>query len=512
MTGVLPVVGAIGQGLGGPPGRRMDHRQTPYADAVRRHAASLVGPFMIPGHSAGVWNAHSRLGQYFGNELLHLDIPQLLPGVDLEADSPFAEARALAADAWAARTTWFLTNGASQGNRMALMALRALGEVVVVQRSSHSSLFDGLTMSGLRPTFVQPSIDSVHGIAHGVTAGSVEECVSRLLARGEKPAAVAIVSPSYFGTVADITSIAAVVHRHGLPLVVDASWGAHFGFHDSLPLSPTVQGADIVISSTHKLGGSLTQSAMLHLVDGAHADELEPLLERAFRLTESTSPSSLLLASLDIARSQLASDSDDVALSVDAADRLRSAVIAEPLLDLADTYFLSLPDVIEVDPLHVVIDVRGLGMTGGEVRARLARECGIFVEIATGTAIVALISPGQPADPLVLISALRRVAGNSRGTVPLSAVDTALPSAGPAVLTPRQAYLAPTEWVATRDADGRVSADMLAAYPPGVPNVVPGETITDEAIAFLERALSSPGGYVRGLSDPTMQRLRVVRK
>lgn len=466
---------------------------------------------MIPGHSAGRWNQHSRLAQFFGSDVLELDIPQLLSGVDLESDSPFADARSLAAEAWSARTTWFLTNGASQGNRMALMALRALGDTVVVQRSSHSSLFDGLTMSGLAPVFVQPTIDAVHGIAHGVTAQSVDSTLAQLAAEGVTPAAVAIVSPSYFGTVADVAAIAQVSHRYGVPLLVDASWGAHFGFDESLPLSATTQGADIVVSSTHKLGGSLTQSAMLHLCEGDVADELEPLLERAFRLTESTSPSSLLLASLDIARSQLAADRDDMRASLAAAEQLRSAVDAEPMLAIPDDYFLTLPGVIDLDPLHVVIDVRGLAMLGGEVRARLAREHGVFVEIATSTAIVALIAPGQPADPEVIIRALRALAEQPRRASSATAIDTALPAPGVPVMTPRQAYLAATEWVDVEHAAGRVSADMLAAYPPGVPNVVPGETITAEALQFLARALAAPGGYVRGLSDPSMRRLRVVQ-
>jgi arginine decarboxylase len=466
---------------------------------------------MIPGHSGGLWNKTSRIAQFFGTDLLSLDVPQLLSGVDLEPDSPFSKARDLAAQAWAVKRTWFLTNGASQGNRMALMALRACGEGIVVQRSSHSSLFDGLTMSGLAPTFVLPTFDYLHGIAHGVTAESVDTTLATLEAAGARPAAVAIVSPSYFGTVADVAAIADVSHGYGVPLVVDASWGAHFGFHDTLPPSPTVQGADIVITSTHKLGGSLTQSAMLHLCDGAYADELEPLLERAFRLTESTSPSSLLLASLDIARSQLASEVDGIDQSVRAAAQLRQMVEAHPILSLTDEHFRSLAGVADIDPLHITIDIRALAQSGSDVRAALARDHGVFVEIATQTAIVALIAPFQPADPAVIVGALGEMGRGSPHVSTALTFDTVPPDAGISVMTPREAYLASTEWVATSKSVGRVSADMLAAYPPGVPNVVPGETITAEAITFLHEALHSPGGYVRGLSDPTMKQLRVIK-
>lgn len=494
-----------------PQGREVSGQaQTPYADAVRRHAASVRGPFMIPGHSGGRWSHTTELEKFFGTDVLLLDVPQLLSGVDLEVDSPFAVARDLAAEAWMAKRTWFLTNGASQGNRMALMALRSCGEKIVVQRSSHSSLFDGLIMSGFAPTFVHPTLDVLHGIAHGVTAERVRMSLAELALVDVHPSAVAIVSPSYFGTVADVAGISAVCHQYEVPLVVDASWGAHFGFHPALPPAPTIQGADIVITSTHKLGGSLTQSAMLHLCDGPFAAELEPLLERAFRLTESTSPSSLLLASLDIARSQLASDAEGIAKSVCAAAKMRELVNGDSMLSLVDGHFHSLDGVAAIDPLHVTIDIRRLGLSGSDVRTSLARDHGVFVEIATNTAVVALIAPFQPADPAVLIDALHELANQSPPSSAAPVFEAALPEPGVSVMTPRGAYLAPTEWISTTHAVGRVSADMLAAYPPGVPTVVPGEIITEEAIAFLRNTLDSPGGYVRGLSDPSMEQLRVV--
>ncbi|HRN30221.1 MAG TPA: aminotransferase class V-fold PLP-dependent enzyme, partial [Terrimesophilobacter sp.] len=285
-----------------------DQSATPYTDALLRHRDALRAPFMIPGHSANLWGSSGRLVGFMGSDAVTLDIPQLLPGVDLEADSPYEQSRQLAAAAWNAQRTWFLTNGASQGNRMALIAAQALGEVIIAQRSMHSSFFDGLVVSGLAPRFVNPTIDPVHGIAHGVTPEQVESALAAAAAAGERVAAVAIVSPSYFGAVSDVASIAEVSHRYGAPLIVDASWGAHFGFHPGYPASPTTLGADIVVSSVHKLGGSLTQTAMLHLVEGTFSEELHTHLERAFRLTESTSPNSLLLASLDIARAELASN------------------------------------------------------------------------------------------------------------------------------------------------------------------------------------------------------------
>jgi lysine decarboxylase len=368
-------------------------------------------------------------------------------------------------------------------------------------------------MSGLAPRFVEPTIDPIHGIAHGVTPASIDAELRRAADAGVMVAAVAIVSPSYFGAVADVQGIAEVSHRHGVPLIVDASWGAHFGFHPEFPASPTILGADIVVSSVHKLGGSLTQTALLHVTAGEHGAELQSQLERAFRLTESTSPSSLLLASLDIARAELASNTAGLEAAVDAARTARELIGRSTLLRLPDADFLSHPDVIAVDPLHVAIDVRELGLSGITVKSRLAKDHGVFVEIAAETSIVALIGAGQRAQAAVLIDALERIASSSQppvhGANPLP--QPAPPAAGEAVMTPREAYLAPSELVPAADAVGRVSADLLAAYPPGIPNVVPGERITRDAVDFLRAVATRPAGYVRGAADPLVQQMRVLR-
>lgn len=495
-----------------PSERKADQSTTPYADALLRHRDAVRAPFMIPGHSAGVWGSTRQLSNFMGAEAVALDIPQLLPGVDLEPDSPYAQSRELAALAWNAERTWFLTNGASQGNRMALMAVQSLGEVVVAQRSMHSSFFDGLVISGLSPRFVGPTIDPVHGIAHGVTPASIDAELQAAKDSGKTVAATAIVSPSYFGAVADVRGIAEVSHRHGVPLIVDASWGAHFGFHEEFPESPTVLGADIVISSVHKLGGSLTQTALLHATAGERGDELQSQLERAFRLTESTSPSSLLLASLDIARSELASNRAGLDAALDSARKARELIRRSEVLRLPDEDFLAHPDVISLDPLHLAIDIRGIGLSGMVVKSLLAQEHGVFVEIASETSVVALIGAGQDAQVGLLVDALESIAASGASAVAVDPLPAPRPpSAGEAIMTPREAYLAPSELVPTEEAVGRISADLLAAYPPGVPNVVPGERIMKEAADFLRSVAVRPAGYVRGAADPLVQRMRVLR-
>lgn len=498
-----------------------DQSRTPYADALARHRDRIRHRFMIPGHAANQYGGGSRLARFLGEQALLLDIPQLIPGIDIGEDHAYGEARRLAAAAWSARTSWFLTNGASQGNRMALMALAALGDRVLVQRSSHSSVYDGLVMSGLEPVYAMPEIDTTHRAAQGVAADEVERALAEAADQGRPIAGVIVVSPSYFGVVADVPAIAEVCRAHGAALVVDGSWGAHFGFHPGVPECPTRLGADIVLSSIHKLGGSLTQTAMLHLSEGERGradgvtEALEAALDSAYLLTESTSLSSLLLASLDIARSELATGEERIGEALAAAAELRRLVREDPVLRLAEDDFAEGRGAAGIDPLHVSIDVRGTGMSGMRLKHELSEgPTATFLEIATPTTVVALIGALSSPDPGALIDAIRLAAatagaadagGAGAGDGPLPG----LPAPGEAVLTPRQAYLSRHETVPADEAVGRVSASMLAAYPPGIPNLVPGEIVTGEAVAYLREVARTPGGYVRGAEDPGVARIRV---
>ncbi|MGX5697516.1 aminotransferase class I/II-fold pyridoxal phosphate-dependent enzyme [Agromyces soli] len=499
---------------------------TPYADAVARYAATDRARVYVPGHAADP-AAAPALADWFGEELLRRDVPPLLAGIDKGWGNPLDEALRLAADAWTARRTWFLTNGASQANRIAALALGAFrepGDPVVGQRSAHSSFTDGVILAGLSPSFVTPSIDPHLGINHGVSPDALRAA----LARTPRPKGVYLISPSYFGAVADVAALAEVAHEAGAPLVVDAAWGAHFGFHPELPENPLRQGADLVISSTHKLGGSLTQSAMLHLGEGRFADELEPLVARAFMLTQSTSASALLLASLDLARETLQSGHDRIGASIDAADRLRDEIRRRGRFAIVSDGFGDFDDIVDADPLRVSIDVSRGGLHGHTVRDRLERD-GVSFEIATDSCVVAVLGAGVVPDVDRIVEALHGLeadataeASTALGEAGSAAADpsaenadapvVALPEPGPLAMLPRDAFFAQGEAVPIEQAIGRVSTDALAAYPPGIPNVLPGEVVTAEVVDFLRRIAATPGGYVRGAVDLSLATLRVVRE
>lgn len=475
----------------------------PYAEALRAHSETDWLRLNVPGHSAAP-QRFGALAELVGYTPLALDVPPLLDGIDLGPGSPLDRALVLAAQAWGARRTWFLTNGASQGNRMATLVSRALGETLVVQRSVHSSVIDGLVLSGQRAAFVQPSVDPALGIAHGITAGAL----AGALAAHPEAAAAYVVTPSYFGAVADVRALAEVSHRAGVPLIVDEAWGAHFGFHPDLPANALAQGADIVISSTHKLGGSLTQSAMLHLADGPFADVLEPLVDRVFHLTQSTSASSLLLASLDTARQTLANSADTIATSIEAADAMRAAVRAAGRFSVVSDDLGRFADIAAVDPLRVAINTRTGGIPGHEARWQLMKHHQILVEVATDAAIVAVVGAGSAPDTARFVQALHALPDLlAPSAAPLR---LRLPEPGPVRMTTRDAFLAPSRAVPADRAVGRISADTLSAYPPGIPNVLPGEVITPELVDFFHRTLAAPTGYVRGAADPDLATFRVV--
>lgn len=486
---------------------------TPYADALARYAARTTVRLNVPGHSADR-AAAGGLTDFFGHEVLLKDVPPLMPGIDKGEQNPFALSLRLAAEAFGARRTWFLTNGASQANRIAALALAGFGDPaapIVAQRSAHSSFSDGIILGGLSPRFVQPSIDGWFGINHGVSPAALRDALADL-GEGERPKAIYLITPSYFGAVADVAALADIAHEAGAALVVDAAWGAHFGFHEDVPENPLRLGADLMVSSTHKLGGSLTQSAMLHLGHGPFADELEPLVDRAFKLTQSTSESALLLASLDIARDSLATGRERIGAAIAAADELRDRIRRGGRFRIASDTFDRFDDIVDVDPVRVSIDVASGGVHGPTARELLMERDGIYLEIATETCVVAVIAPGVVPDIALVVDALHALPIDADAAADVDAVGSigTAPAPGRLAMLPRDAFLQPAVALPIEQAIGCVSAETLAAYPPGIPNVLPGEVITEELVRFLQHVIATPGGHVRGATDPTLVTLSVV--
>jgi arginine/lysine/ornithine decarboxylase len=485
----------------------LDQARAPYLEALAEYAARDPGRFHVPGHKGGL-GADAKLVETIGERALELDIPALIPGIDVPPPdpTPFQEAQRLAAEAWGARRSWFLIAGASQGNHAACLALRHAGRRVVMQRNVHSSAIDGAILAGLEPRFVAPEIDPELGVAHCLTPDALAAALDTV----PDPVGAICVSPTYFGACADVEGLVAVAHSRGIPLVVDEAWGAHLHFSRALPPSALECGADLVVSSTHKIVGSLTQAAILHLGDTGMIDE--DVVDRAVTLLESTSPSALLCASLDAARRLAATRGaelldETLATLAAARDRIR----AIPGLDVLDERIATRAGAVGWDPLRLSVDVRETGVTGHRFAAAL-REDDIHMELAAETVVVASFGMGGEAEALAdrLVRGLEGAVARLGGGPADEAIPFAPPPPwGPLDVPLRDAFLGAQEAVPFDAAEGRVSAEALAAYPPGVPNVLPGERLTRETLDFIDETLAH-GGHLRGAVDRTLQTIRVV--
>jgi lysine decarboxylase len=478
----------------------------PYLEAVTAYGFRGSTRFHVPGHKGGE-GVDPGLRSALGIRALLLDLPQDIEGIDVgPAPTPYERAEQLAADAYGAERCWFLTNGASQGNHALCLALAGPGQSVVLQRNSHASLIDGLVLSGGIPGWVAPEYDEALGMAHGVTPEALERALN------EHPSAGAafIVSPTYYGMAADVAACAEVAHAAGAALVVDNAWGSHFGFHAALPQSPLALGADAIVASTHKIVGSLTQSAMLLVGAGGRVDAAA--VARAVRLLRSTSPSSLLMASLDAARRQLAVHGEALLdRTIQASMRAREALDAVPGCVTLAGDMVGQPGIAGWDPLRIVIDVRGTGCTGYDVAAALRASYDIYVELATHATLVLVLGIGEP------VAQLERLAHDFAETVR----RISRPGEGPAIsrppaslqhqtaMAPRDAFLGASEAVPVDEAIGRISCESIAGYPPGVPALLPGERVTAEVVGYL-RALTAAGARLHGAADPTFQTVRVL--
>jgi arginine decarboxylase len=485
----------------------------PYLEAVSAYGQRGSTRFHVPGHKGGQ-GADPGLRSAIGPEALLLDVPQDIEGIDLgPSPTPYQRAEQLAAEAYGAQRCWFLTNGATQGNHALALALAPLGTRVLMQRNSHASLIDGLVLSGGLPTFVSPAYDAELGMAHGVAPEALESALARAAADGGPPvAAVFLVSPTYYGMAADIGGCAEVAHRAGLPLIVDCAWGAHFGFHPRLPASPLALGADAMLASTHKIVGSLTQSAMLLLAADGRIDG--DAIARAVRLLRSTSPSALLMASLDGARRQLAVHGEVLlGRTLAAAAHAREAIDAVPGCTVIGESMVGSNGIAAWDPLRIVVDVRGTGRTGYEVAGELRVSHDIHVELATHATFVLVLGIAQPTDVLDsfasdLADCVRRIARESDGVgqvvkqPPAPEHETVVP--------PREAFLGYSEAVPVDQAVGRISCESIAGYPPGIPTLLPGERITADVIAYL-RELTAAGARLHGAADPSFATVRVLK-
>ncbi len=481
-----------------------DHTQAPLLETLTQCAGKPHAPFYAPGHKRGRGIPQS-LSNLLGTSVFLADLPEL-PELDnlFAPTGAIAASQELAADAFGAAQTWFLVNGSTAGIIAAILATCARGDKIILPRNVHKSVISGLILSGALPIFLPPEFDPLWDLALSITPESVDQA----LTAHPDAKAVMMVYPTYQGVCGDIEAIATLTHQFDIPLLVDEAHGPHFAFHSDLPTSALVAGADLSVQSIHKVLGAMTQASMLH-IQGDRIDVNR--LTQSLQLIQSTSPSYLLLASLDAARQQMALQGGELMTQTLAlASRAREEIAGIPGLSVLSPPEPKIPGFFAGDRTRLTVGVRGLGLSGYQVDEILHEQLGVTCELPSLHHLTFIISLGNsPADIDQLVQGFSTLSRDYCHSA-ISVSFPPLPPSPSLCLSPRNAFFAEVEVIAIGEAIARVSAELVCPYPPGIPILMPGEVITLEAVTYLQQVLAH-GGILTGCSDPTLTTLKVVR-
>jgi arginine decarboxylase len=458
-----------------------------WLDSTAQAEAGHLLPMSVPGH---------KQRRDLAGSVIAGDSP-FYGGLDTikHADNLRVEGERRAAALWGADWCRFSVAGSTHGNQALALAVGQPGQEVIINRTLHRSLLLGLVLAGLRPVWVRPDIDPASGLPAGVAVPTVRAA----LAAHPDACAVFLGDPTYVGTICDLVGHAAAAHEAGVPLIVDAAWAAHLGFHPELPPHAIAAGADAMVTSAHKALPAYTQGAL----GLARTERLDAArLDRAFEATHTTSPAGSIMASIDAARALLAAEGERL------CGRLLRGV-ATARKRLREVPGLDVLDGPGVEPTKLVVLLAGTGAHGNLVEAEII-AAGMPVEMADRDTIVPIPTIADDEEQVaafteVLIAAIERHRSVPRTILP-AASWTVEPET---VLAPREAFFAANETVPAGAAVGRVSAELIAPYPPGVPVLAPGELITATAVEAL-REVAADGGRIAYAADPTLATFQVV--
>lgn len=476
----------------------MANFSAPIVEAMRRYSADAVTPFHTPGHKHGR-GAHEILRGLLTAEGLRQEVSLMDELDDLHAPhSCIREAQELAAKLWHADDCIFMVNGTTSAVQAMLLGTLKSGDAVIIPRNAHRSVIAGLILSGARPIFLPVEFDAELNVPLNVTVKTIERAIKKF----PQAKAVLLVSPNYYGVAADVAQISRLVHAAGMLLLVDEAHGAHLTFSDELPPSAIESGADLAAQSTHKILGSLTQTSMLMIRRGVVDAEA---VKRAASLLQTTSPNQLLLASLDVARLQMAIGGRELIQSaVRLSKFLRASIKNLRGLRTFDTVKNFSPDTTKL-----TVNVVGKGLSGHEAEEILRRDFRVQCELSDAANVLFLITFADDAQTCdKLVDALKNLPNR-----PPKILPPTLPVPNEisiAEFTPRETFHAPTESVELRAAVGRICAEEVTFYPPGIPLLMPGEKISAAVVERLQSEKFS-GSRIVGASDKTLSTILVVR-
>ncbi|MGW2312204.1 aminotransferase class I/II-fold pyridoxal phosphate-dependent enzyme [Actinomadura luteofluorescens] len=484
----------------------MDHSQAPVLDALAAYHREKQLPFTPPGHKQGR-GADPRAREVLGDAVFRSDVLAISGLDDRESGNEVLErAQELMADAVRAEQAFFSTCGSSLSVKSAMLSVAGPGEKLLVGRDAHKSVVSGLILSGVRPIWVEPQWDATRHLAHPPSPAAF---AARFREHPDARGAL-VTSPTPYGTCADLSAIAAVCHEHGKPLIVDEAWGAHLPFHEDLPTWAMDAGADVCVTSVHKMGAGLEQGSVFH----QQGDLVDPdVLKAREDLLGTTSPSVLIYAGLDAWRRQMVEHGHALLRdALDLAADVRGRIAAIDGFDVQGREEFTGPGLAhDLDPLPVVIDIAGLGVTGYRAADWLREHHRVNLHLADHRRISAQLTFADDKDTAAaLLAALRDLRSHLDDLRGEPAVEVPSPEdlrLELAVL-PRDAFFGPAEQVPASEAAGRVCAEMLTPYPPGIPAVLPGERINEPALRYLRSGVAA-GMVVPDAADGTLDSVRV---
>lgn len=490
----------------------MKQRKTPLLDAIVDYTTNRPVYFKIPGHryEKGI---SPRWRQWTGDGIFRFDLTEAEGLDDLhEPEGVIREAQELAAEVFQAKKTYFLVNGTTCGNEAMVLASVKEGEKIMVARNAHKSVLMGLTLSGAVPVYLMPKQDPVTGLWGSLDPETVEEGFRQY----PDCKAVFLVSPTYYGVCSNIRSIADICHRYGALLLVDEAHGGHLYFQkegtatETLPRGAILQDADMCAQSMHKVTGSLTQSSLLHV--GSDRVDLGRL-EACLHMVQSTSPSYLLMTSLDAARYELALHGEEMLQrGLALAQMAREAMKKIPGITCVGEASRG-KAIYDLDLVRLVISASDLGLSGYQLADRLYEKYKIGMELADDRYVVAVVTyANEESDMRQLVEALedisRKMTGKNNVDV-VNAETRLIPQIPPMIDTPRQAFFKEKKRIPWREAKGKIAAEALIPYPPGIPLVNPGELVTEEIWEYMEE-YRKKGLHFHGPSDASLDSFCVL--
>ena len=496
-----------------------DTWRAPLYEALLRHRSARPHSFHVPGHALGQALEETPAAPDY-QTMLQLDLTELSDTDDLhQPEGVILEAQQLAAATFGAEETCFLVGGSTSGNLALILAHCRPGDIILVQRNVHKSVIHGLQLARASAVFLSPVHEEASGLALIPSLSDLQTALQRYpLAK-----AVLLSNPNYYGFGVGLEPYVELVHSYGIPLLVDEAHGAHYGLHPELPGSALAAGADGVVQSTHKTLTAMTMGAMLHM-QGNRIDR--SAVRHMLQLVQSSSPSYPIMASLDIARAMI--DAAGPTLFEPTLTRVhsfRKRLASETpfqAVELTPDQGQERMEHRYVDPLRATVRDRTGTLSGYAIQAKL-EAYGCWAEMANEAYVVLIFGPGSTEKDIeALLEAFKHIseAIDSESTLSIRRGSERLPEetsnrdvdpesiSDPIPFGIHLGRQQATEVITLQDAEGRMSAEMITPYPPGIPLVYAGERFTQATITRLQR-LAALGAKCQGASDPTLSTVRV---